>query len=291
MTAAPGATSATAAPATRLRAVDSHAHIFTTALPLAPGHRHAPQYDATLPQYLALLDAHAIPHGVLTAPSFLGTDNRHLVAGLTAAGGRLRGTVIVEPHVSDATLAEYARAGVCGIRLNLYRRADRDVPDLASPAYRALFERCAALGWHVEIYGEGPRLARWLPQIMAVPVNVVVDHFGSPDAALGTACPGFRYMLSAFASGRLWVKLSAPYRIGGIERAAAYARELLRAGGPQRLVWGSDWPWTQNEAGRSYGECLDWLAQWVPDAAQRAQILGETPLALFGFVSRLTEKT
>jgi predicted TIM-barrel fold metal-dependent hydrolase len=273
---------------TARRSVDSHAHIFTTALPLAPGHRHAPQYDATLAQYLALLDAHGITNGVLTAPSFLGTDNRHLVAGLKAAGGRLRGTVIVAPDVSDATLAEYASAGVCGIRLNLYKRADRDVPDLASLPYRALFERCAALGWHVEIYGEGPRLARWLPQIMAAPVNVVVDHFGSPDPALGTACPGLRCILSSFATGRLWVKLSAPYRVGGVERASVYARELLREGGPQRLVWGSDWPWTQNEAGRSYRECLDWLAQWVPDAAQREQILGDTPFTLFGFASRLS---
>ncbi len=264
--------------------VDTHAHIFNTALPLAPGHRHAPGYDATLPQYLALLDAHAVTHGVLTAPSFLGSDNRHLLAGLAAARGRLRGTVIVEPDVSLEALRTFATAGVVGIRLNLFRRPDSDVPDLSSGAYQALFDRCTALDWHVEIYGEGPRLAKWLPPLLGSGVKVVVDHFASPDSSLGARCPGFRYALSAFDTGRLWVKLSAPYRVGGPERARLYAGALLSAGGPRRLVWGSDWPWTQNEEGRTYRACLDWLVEWVPDEAQRAEILGPTAASLFKFV-------
>lgn len=272
-------TTSTAAPA----AVDSHAHIFNQKLPLSPGYRHAPQYDATLYNYLALLDEHGIANGVLTAPSFLGTDNRHLLGGLRAARGRLRGTIIVAPTVSRAELETFARAGVIGIRLNFFGREERDVPDLCSPEYRALFERCAALNWHVEIYDEGPRLARWLPQIMATRVDVVVDHFGSPDLTSGTACVGFHYILSALGTGRLWVKLSAPYRVGGTNRARIYAAELLREGGPERLIWGSDWPWTQNEKGRSYHQCLDWLIEWVPDATQRTCILCDTPSALFRF--------
>ncbi|MGE5465575.1 MAG: amidohydrolase family protein [Methanocella sp.] len=264
-------------------AVDTHAHIFTTALPLAPGHRHAPQYDATLQQYLALLDAHGIAYGVLTAPSFLGTDNSHLLEGLAMARGRLRGTVIVEPEIGLDVLRSYAATGVAGIRLNLYKRADDLVPDFKSLRYRKLFERCAELDWHVEIYGEGPRLACWLPDILATGVKVVADHFGSPDPELDLDCPGFRCILSALSSGRLWVKLSAPYRVGGIARAQRYAEALLRAGGPRRLVWGSDWPWTQNEGGRSYAQCLQWLEAWVPDTARRDEILGATAMALFGF--------
>ncbi|HSQ04701.1 MAG TPA: amidohydrolase family protein [Burkholderiales bacterium] len=263
--------------------VDTHAHIFATGLPLAPGHRHAPQYDATLTQYLAVLDAHATTYGVLTAPSFFGTDNSHLLSGLSAARGRLRGTVIVEPTVSIELLQRYAEDGVVGIRLNFFRRADRDCPDLASAPYRALFERCVAYDWHVEIYGEGPRLARWLPPILSTGVKVVVDHFGSPDETLGAACPGFRFILSAFDTDRLWVKLSAPYRVGGAERARVYANELLGAGGSRRLVWGSDWPWTQHEEGRSYRQCLAWLEEWVPNPAQRNEILGDTALSLFHF--------
>jgi predicted TIM-barrel fold metal-dependent hydrolase len=262
--------------------VDSHAHIFTTGLALAPGHRHAPQHDATLQDYLQLLDTHGIAYGLLTAPSFLGTDNSHLLAGLDAAQGRLHGTVIVDPRTPRATLETFARQGVVGIRLNLFRKPDTDIPDLGSPEYRALFNTCAELDWHVEIYGEGPRLAVWLPQIMASGVKVVVDHFGSPDPAAGVNCAGFRRILSGFGSGCLWVKLSAPYRVG-TALAQECARLLLQEGSAQRLLWGSDWPWTQNESGRTYAQCLRWLEKWVPDAAARQAILGATPCKLFNF--------
>lgn len=263
--------------------IDTHAHVFRIGLPLAPGHRHAPQYDATLEAYLGLLDAHGISHGVLTAPSFYGTDNHHLLDALTAARGRLRGTVIVDATESAARFEQYAAHGVVGIRLNLYRKPEAAIPDFRSPAWQTVFERCIALDWHVEIYGEGPRLARWLPDILPTGVKVCIDHFGSPDPALGVACPGFRCVLDALAAGRTWVKLSAAYRIGGVERGRTFAAALLAAGGAGRLVWGSDWPWTQNEAGRSYRECLDWLAAWVPDERQRAMILGPTAATLFRF--------
>lgn len=260
--------------------VDTHAHIFSTGLALAPGHRHAPQYDATLQNYLRLLDAHGMAYGVLTAPSFLGTDNSHLLEGLAAANGRLRGTVIVDPRTPRSTLEAFSSQGIVGIRLNLFRKID--VPDLGSTEYRALFETCAALDWQVEIYDEGPRLARWLPLIMATGVNVVVDHFGSPDPAAGVDCPGFQYILRQFATGRLWVKLSARYRVGSA-LAAACAGLLLQEGSAQRLIWGSDWPWTQNESGRTYAECLHWLEEWIPEAADRDTMLGATARRLFHF--------
>jgi predicted TIM-barrel fold metal-dependent hydrolase len=58
---------------------------------------------------------------------------------------------------------------------------------------------------------------------------------------------------------------------------------MLRAVGPARLVWASDWPWGGFEAGMTYQKCLDWLADWVPDANARQIILSETPRELFGF--------
>ena len=40
-----------------ITAIDSHAHVFAHGLPLAAARRHAPDYEATLAEYLALLDA------------------------------------------------------------------------------------------------------------------------------------------------------------------------------------------------------------------------------------------
>ena len=84
---------------TRLQgpAIDTHAHVFRQGLALADTRRHTPDYDATLTQYLALLDAHGVARGVLVQPSFLGTDNSHLVAALRAAAGRCAGSPWCRP--------------------------------------------------------------------------------------------------------------------------------------------------------------------------------------------------
>src|SRR5207244_3611633 len=113
-----------------------------------------------------------------------------------------------------------------------------------SEAWRRILEQAAALGWHVEIYVEGPRLPALLVPALEIGIKVVVDHFGSPDPALRLECAGFRALLDAVGKGQTWVKLSAPYRLGGAD-AALYARALLSAGGADRLLWASDWPWTQ----------------------------------------------
>lgn len=260
--------------------VDCHAHVFRRDLPLVPGHRHAPQHDALLPELLGLFDAHGITHGVLTAPSFLGTDNSYLLAALAQAPARVRGTVILDEKTGRNALEEMASLGVVGLRFNMLRRAE--LPDLRSPAWRRVLESAAALGWHAEIYTEGPRLPALLGPALESGIRVVVDHFGSPDPQLKLDCPGFRALLDALNSGRTWVKLSAPYRLGGVD-PQPYVEALLRAGGAQRLLWASDWPWTQNGTGMTYRRTLDWLGTWVPDDAVRATILGATPRELFGF--------
>src|SRR5207253_5789610 len=119
-----------------------------------------------------------------------------------------------------------------GIRLNWVRR--ETLPDVTSAAYRALLARVKALGWQVEIYLEGPKLAQVLPQLRAQDLRVVVDHFGAPDPAAGVACRGFQEVLAGVRAGDTYVKLSAPYRLGGCD-PRRYVRARL-APGPRQLV-------------------------------------------------------
>ena len=268
--------------------IDSHAHVFRRDLPLVADFRHAPQRDALLPELLGLFDQHGITHGVLTAPSFFGTDNAFLLSALAAAPERLRGTVIVDETISRDALEAMDRAGVVGIRFNMLRRTD--LPDLRTAPWRRVLEAVAAMDWHVEIYVEGPRLPALLAPALDVGAKVVVDHFGSPDPLLRLGCPGFRALLAAMSAGRTWVKLSAPYRLGGVD-ARPYAHALMEAGGAGQLVWASDWPWTQHSEALTYARTLEWLSEWVPDAAMRARILGATPWALFGFAKRAPQSS
>ncbi|HVN35148.1 MAG TPA: amidohydrolase family protein [Casimicrobiaceae bacterium] len=263
-----------------LRAIDCHAHVMRRDLPLASERHSAPKRDVSVEEFLGVLDANGISHGVLTAPSFYGTDNQLLLRALAAHSDRLRGTAIVGPDTPPETLAEMAGTGVAGIRLNWFRRDT--LPDVAGAGYRRLFENVRAQRWQVEIYLEGHKLAGVLPRLRESGVRVVVDHFGSPDPALGVDCAGFREVLKGVQAGDTWVKLSAPYRLGGAD-PQRYVDALLATGGPSQLVWASDWPFVGYEEAITYRQCVDWLVAWIPDEAVRRVVLVDTPSSLFGF--------
>ena len=133
--------------------------------------------------------------------------------------------------------------------------------------------------------------AHQLPAVMAplldAGLTVVVDHFGRPDATLGVADPGFRYLLAQGKTRRVWVKLSGAYRNGanGVgEATGRRAIPLLRdAFGLDRLVWGSDWPHTLFEKTETYDRAVALRNDYLPDADDRARVLWDTPAALFQF--------
>jgi predicted TIM-barrel fold metal-dependent hydrolase len=261
-------------------AIDCHAHVMRRDLPLASNRHSAPKRDVPVDEYIATLDANAISHGVLTAPSFYGTDNSLLLSALNAYPARLRGTVIVDPSIEARALADMNARGARGVRLNWFR--SDAIPDAGSADYRRLFEHVRELGWHVEIYIEGHKLAGLLPVVRNSGATVVLDHFGAPDPATGVASAGFQETLKGVRAGDTYVKLSAPFRQGGAE-CQAYVDALLDAGGPQQLMWASDFPFVSFEDTIRYPMCVDWIRQWIPDAATRRTILVDTPRKLFRF--------
>jgi predicted TIM-barrel fold metal-dependent hydrolase len=264
-----------------LRTIDTHAHVFHRGLRLAPGRRYAPDYDAPLALYLEQLDRSGMTNGVLVQPSFLGTDNSYLVECLTQANGRLRGIAVVDPSVSADELRALDRAGVVGIRLNL---VGQPLPDLAAAEWTALLGQVKALGWQVEIQRNASDLAGLAPRLLDQGVSVVLDHYALPDQKLGVADPGFQSLLKLGATRSVWVKISAPYRNGMAgEDFAKQAYPLLRnAYGPDRLLWGSDWPHTQFEATQTYAKNRQFLDMLIADKDGRAQVLA-SPRQLFRF--------
>ena len=265
-------------------AIDCHAHVFRRDLPM-PDSRRAPSgYDATPEDYLRKLDENKMTHGVLIQPSFLGTDNSYLMSALRKYPQRLRGVAVVDPRISVADLNQMQQAGVVGIRLNL---VGLPTPDFSSAAWKNLLSEIKARRWQVEVHRSARELPTVLDPLMLAGVNVVVDHFGRPDEQSGVNDPGFRYLMSLGSSRQVWVKVSAPYRNGanGVgEATALQALPLLKTHfGLDRLVWGSDWPHTLFESKADYSGQRRLLEVWLPDAAERGQVLHETPSKLFGF--------
>lgn len=263
--------------------IDTHAHIFLRSLPMVAGRRYTPGYDASLSDYMSVLLDNDIGCGVLVQPSFLGTDNSYLLSALDRYPSALRGVAVVDPTIADHDLADMNQRGVVGIRFNTI---GRDLAEIGTPENRALIKRIGALGWHVEVQARGADLPEVFRLLEHFDGHIVIDHFGLPDPRLGLRDPGFRQLLREGEGGRTFVKLSAGYRCQGQNGVpldvAPLAGALLATLGPRRLLWGSDWPWTQFEKGRTYPAIAADLARWLPDLAALDQI-DQTASGLFRF--------
>ena len=258
--------------------IDTHAHIYPRNSPLIEGATHKPSRDVTPEEYTRTLDEHGVLFGVHAAASFMGPYNDYTLAAL-ARYRRLRATAIVDPTISMHELRAMDAAGIVGIRFSL--RDYKGTPDLGSVDYQRLFRRVADLDWHVHVYAEGERIAALTDQLLAAEVKIVIDHFGNPVPAHGESSPGFQAALRAIGSGRGWVKISAPYRSAGCDHAALAAR-LLAEGGPEHVLWASDWPFVGHESKVTYRQMVESFEQVVPHAMTREEI-GRTAARLYKF--------
>jgi len=247
--------------------IDTHVHVFRKDANFAADRRYAPDYDATPEALSAAMAANGVAHAVLVQPSFLGTDNSYLLAAIAASPALFSGIAVVPPDMAGSDLAALRARGVAGIRMNCIGRAS---PDFGG-AERALVHRLADLGMVLQLQAEAAHWRLMEPFLSAAPLRIVIDHFGR--TAPGDASAGFETLLrAAECNPNLWFKFSGGYRLAGRD-ADACASALLDRIGPDRIVWGSDWPHTQFEGLASYQDALAALQRWVPDEHLRRKIL------------------
>ena len=268
-------------------AVDCHAHVITQDAPLVAERHSAPARDCDVQEYLHILDTHGVTYGLLTAPSFYGTNNEVLIDALSQSNGRLRGTAIVEPTIAETELAKMKSMGVCGLRLNWIRREKR--PDITSVEYQGLLSKAKNLDLHIEIYLEGEFLAPVLQATKSSGVKTVIDHFGHPRGPDASSSEGFIALLDAIDHGNTWVKLSAPYRLRDASPGELIKKIMMHKNN-ERTVWATDWPWVGFENKLTYDQCINWLFEWISDESVRQSILVTTPQLLFGFADTNTNK-
>ena len=256
--------------------VDTHAHIFTRAMPFAATAHSRPDYDYPVAAYLADLDRRGIVHGVIAAASLFADGNAYTLAAL-AAHTRLRGTVLAPPQTDLRTLRDMAAIGVVGVRL-IWRRL-RDLPPLDAEPYRGFLHRLADCGMHVELLAGSENLSMLLSQLAATPVRVVIDHLGVPSRDADERHTGTDALLRAIDTGRAWVKISAGFRMP-FEVAAEVTNRLLEHPGASRLLWGSDAPFVNHEKAVTYDNTLELYRLLVPDERARGAI-DRTALSLY----------
>jgi predicted TIM-barrel fold metal-dependent hydrolase len=281
-------------------ACDCHVHVF------GPAGRYALAQDrvfmpspATVDDLVALQSALGLDRVVVVQASPQGTDNRCLVDALDELRERrraARGVAVVDQDVDDAQLQALHRAGVRGLRVNLQSYGVAD-PGVAARQLAANARIAQAMGWHVQVYTSLPVIEALADTIARLDVPVVVDHFGLAHAADGTRQPGFGTLVQLVRDGRVYVKLSAPYRIATQPRGAdgtAIARSLIEAN-LERMLWGTDWPHTHPPADGirlrdrpepflpvDDGAQMNIFVGWT-SAEERQRILVDNPASLYAF--------
>ena len=267
-------------------ACDCHAHVFGDPglYPLAPGADYRPA-PAPVAAYHARLDTLGLDRGVLVQPSVYGTDNRCLVDALDSMDGRARGVAVIDRDTDRQTLTDLHAAGVRGVRLNTLAG---NMTGVDGGTVLETARQVAPLGWHVQLLAMPEAIHAWRDIIAAAPCPVVFDHFAlmTPEADLDA--PPAQAVFDLLATGAALVKLSAPY-LKGPQQADRYgalsriARRLC-ASGPDRVVWGSDWPHPALPGTHPEERVfLDILADWCPDPELRVRILVDTPAWLYDF--------
>ena len=264
-------------------ATDSHAHVFGARekYGYAADRQYTPP-PVLLKDYLAMHDAVGFTRGVIVQSGVHGADNSVIVDAIAQSNGRLRGIALLREDITDAELDALDHAGVRGFRANLVAKIG-----VQFDAAKKLAARVARLGWHaqflmdIENFPDFDHIAAEFPSVM------MIDHMGRPDVAKGVNAPGFQALLRALKTGRVWTKLSAPYRTSRApipyDDLNPFARALAAAA-PAQLVFGTDWPHVMMEGEMpNTGTLVEQLAVWAPDAAMRTKILVDNPARLYRF--------
>lgn len=267
-------------------AIDTHIHLFGPAEtnPMVAGSIYHTA-DATPEMVLDMHRVIGVNRAVYISGGGYGRNPTHLMSVLRAHPDYFRGVIVPPEGLTQAQLEEMEAIGVRGVRYVSERRGGGKH---LAPIMPELSARVHELGWHVQFYPHGEDILEHADQLMALPNTIVLDHFGSVPAALGTGQPAFRKILDMMETGRVWVKISGPMRCTEEEfpyaEVTPFARELV-ARFPERLVWGTDWPHVNfnNRMMPNDGGLMDLVADWIPDAATRKRILVDNAEKLYRF--------
>ena len=256
--------------------VDTHAHIFTTAMPLIMQPRHKPNYSFTVSDYLTQLDLHKVQYGVIAAASPWGDYNDYTLESVGNNLDRLRGTVILYPG-KKYDLSAMNKQGIVGVRLPFIGLAT--VPDISTAEYRTMFKQIADLNWHVHLHVESKHMSALLPLLENAGPLIVIDHLGRPAAADGINCAGFKAIVKSVAAGKSWIKVSCAYRIGA--RAAQHLQGFLQELGPDKMFWASDCPFVGHEDTLTYAQSILWLTEQVTEINDLKKMFSTNALAFY----------
>ena len=271
-------------------ACDTHAHVFGPYdhFPLADPRPYTPA-SAPKDHYFAMLDAVGFERGVLVHGGANGWDHRAMLDAIATTPERLRGIGVMPADASSEKLKELDAGGVRGLRFTEVAGPTASQSFAGRVGFDALSElapRMRQLGWHAVLWANTTSIESASDFLRQLGLPIVIDHLGYFDVTKGVDDAAFRSLLSLVEDGVAWVKLTA-FRNSksppGYEDVRPFHDAMVRAN-PDRLLWGSDWPFLGMNVNRpDVGELLSLLDEWLNDDDLRQRVLVRNPAALYGF--------
>jgi len=263
---------------------DCHMHVFGpfNRFPLAEAGAYAPPLADRRTQ-LAMLDASGFDHGLLIQPSSYGSDHRALLDAVGASGGRLRAIGSCDRSVTGEALGALHARGMRGLRF----------VDVAGPGggrypgtqgldmLELLRDDMTAAGMHAQLWADLDRGTDAAFSAAASGMPLVLDHLAGMTAQDRPGTYRFDRMADALASGMVWIKLTylrrsaLPLDYSDMQATVAALAEVA----PDRILWGSDWPFVRLDARPNPAMLVAQLRTWLGEDAF-IRCLTDNPVAL-----------
>ena len=209
------------------------------------------------------------------------TDNSYHVECLQAHSDRLASAMIVESTDGGERMRYWADQGLVGIRLGADSRAEASDP-------LAQWRTAAELNLVVSAPSSPSTLLsdRFAEVVQAFPdLQIVIEHLAGVGTEAVPPYDEFKRVLALAKHPNLTIKLpgfgefcNLPYPF---ENVPPLARMVVEAFGPQRVMWGSDFPPVSSREG--YHRSLQFPLDYFSDLSEgeREWIFGRTALSVW----------
>jgi predicted TIM-barrel fold metal-dependent hydrolase len=230
----------------KYRIIDPHVHVWVNdaRYPWAPETRDAPQNDRTPAMLLDLMCANNVERTVLVQYIGYRLDNSYAADSMKKYAPNFMGVCRVNPADAAAPdrLSGLVAQGFHGVRLSPGGDASGDW--IKGSLMTPLWKRAESLHVPMCILAPVTRMPDLMPLIEQCPnLDVVIDHLAD--------CPidqpeELNKLIALARFPRVYVKISHTWAISRQPYpwldAQEYVKRLYTVYGPQRLMWGTDWP-------------------------------------------------
>jgi predicted TIM-barrel fold metal-dependent hydrolase len=276
--------------------VDAHSHIFSLDLeryPLAdPGSSYRPQTDGSAALLNKQMQEAGVDRAFTITVGFYGWDNRYALEQLAGNQTWLAVGVLVDPAGKDgpAKLEECVRQGACGLRIQRHLFYHQGLDD---PISTPLWRQAAELDLTVDINATHEEYAAVEKRLREFPqTRFVLDHCGYVSGSLrpreNTVAPVVGLARYANAYAKLTFLSLASREEFPFRDVHWMVREIVDAFGPERCLFGSNFPTAQYSPRTTYAQLVELFAQAIDLSREERQwILGGTALRLWKWAEPL----